>query len=162
MARGLHDSVGRHARTLFEEGVIGDLADEQLLERFVMAHRQAGEMAFEALVERHGPMVLRICRSILRDQHDAEDAFQATFLILARQAASIRSRSSLTSWLHGVARRVACCARSAASRRRQHERRAASPAEYFVTEPRWDGLEEVLQEEIDRLPECYRAPYRAL
>ena len=158
MARGLHDDVGRHARTLFEEGVIGDLADEQLLERFVMAHRQAGEIAFEALVERHGPMVLRICRSILRDQHDAEDAFQATFLILARQAASIRSRTSLTSWLHGVARRVACCARSAASRRRQHERKAASSAEHFVTEPQWDALEEVLQEEIDRLPECYRAP----
>ena len=109
MAKGLHDGAGRHARTLFEEGVIGDLADEQLLERFVMAHRQAGEMAFEALVERHGPMVLCICRSILRDQHDAEDAFQATFLVLARQAAPIRKQTSLASWLGRVACRVASC-----------------------------------------------------
>ena len=158
MAKGLYGGVWRHAHTLFNEGVIGDVADEQLLERFVTAQSEAGEMAFEALVERHGPMVLRICRTILRDKHDAEDAFQATFLVLARQAASIRNRTSVASWLHGVARRVASCARSAAARRRQHERKAASLAEHFVAEPRWDDLAEVLHEEIDRLPERYRAP----
>ena len=115
-------------------------------------------MAFEALVERHGPMVLRICRTILRDRHDAEDAFQATFLVLARQAASIRSRASVASWLHGVARRVASSARSAASRRREHERKAADLAEPFVAEPRWDDLAQVVHEEIDQLPERFRAP----
>ena len=106
MARGLHGGVWRHTCTLFRQGVTGDVCDEQLLERFVTAHPETSEMAFESLVERHGPMVLRICRTILRDQHDAEDAFQATFLVLAR-AASIRRRTSLASWLHGVARRVA-------------------------------------------------------
>jgi RNA polymerase sigma factor (sigma-70 family) len=138
--------------------VIGDVADDQLLERFVTARGEAGEMAFEALVERHGPMVLRICHTILRDRHDTEDAFQATFLVLARQAASIRSRSSLGSWLHGVARRVASSARSAASRRREHERKAADRADSFLAEPQWDDLAQVLHEEIDRLPERFRAP----
>jgi RNA polymerase sigma factor (sigma-70 family) len=138
--------------------VIGDVADEQLLERFVAAHREVGEMAFEVLVDRHGPMVLRICRAILRDQHDAEDACQATFLVLARRAGSIRSGTSLASWLHGVARRVASRARSAASRRRQHERDAAELTEPCVADPQWDDLAQVLYEEIDRLPEHYRAP----
>jgi RNA polymerase sigma factor (sigma-70 family) len=158
VAKGLHGGVWRHAHTLFNDGVIGDVADEQLLERFVTAHREAGEMAFEVLVERHGPMVLRICRTILRDEHDAEDAFQATFFVLARQAASIRSRASLASWLYGVARRVASSARSAASRRREHEQKAADLAARSVVEPSWDDLAQVLHEEIDRLPECYRAP----
>jgi RNA polymerase sigma factor (sigma-70 family) len=158
VANGRHGDVWRHAQTLFNIGVIGDIADEQLLERFVTARGEAGEMAFEALVERHGPMVLRICHTILRDRHDAEDAFQATFLVLARQAASIRSRSSVASWLHGVARRVASSARSAASRRREHERKAADRADSFLAEPRWDDLAQVLHEEIDRLPERFRAP----
>ena len=83
MANGRPGGVWRRAHMLFTEGVIGDVADEQLLERFATAPREAGEGAFEALVERHGPMVLRICRTILRDEHDAEDAFQATFLVLA-------------------------------------------------------------------------------
>ncbi len=98
-------------------------------------------------------MVLRICRTILRGQHDAEDAFQATFLVLARQAASIRRPGSVASWLHGVARRVASSARRAASRRRKHERKAALLATEFVAEPRWDDLARVLHQEIDQLPE---------
>jgi RNA polymerase sigma factor (sigma-70 family) len=158
VAKGRHGDVWRYSHVLFNEGVIGDVADDQLLERFVTAHREAGELAFEALVARHGPMVLRICRTILRDEHDAEDAFQATFLVLARQAASIRSRASLASWLHGVARRVASSARSAASRRREHEQKAADLAEQYMAEPRWDDLAQVLHEEIDQLPERYRAP----
>ena len=158
VANRLHGNVWRAAQTLFNEGVVGDVTDEQLLERFVTAHREVGELAFEALVDRHGPMVLRICRAVLPDEHDAEDAFQATFLVLARQAASIRSRSSVASWLHGVARRVACCARSAASRRLEHERNAAVLAQQFVDEPRSDDLAQVLHEEIDQLPERFRAP----
>ncbi len=158
VAKGRSGDVWRHAHTLFAEGVIGDVADEQLLERFVTAPREAGEVAFEALVERHGPMVLRICRTILRDEHDAEDAFQATFLVLARQAASIRSRASVASWLHGVTRRVASSARSAASRRREHEQKAADLVEPFVVEPPWDDLAQVVHEEIDQLPERFRAP----
>jgi RNA polymerase sigma factor (sigma-70 family) len=158
VANGRPGGVWRRAHMLFTEGVIGDVADEQLLERFATAPREAGEVAFEALVERHGPMVLRICRTILRDEHDAEDAFQATFLVLARQAASIRSRASVASWLHGVARRVASSARSAASRRREHEQKAADLVEPFVVGPRWDDLAQVVHEEIDRLPERFRAP----
>jgi RNA polymerase sigma factor (sigma-70 family) len=158
VARGLHGFAWQNAHTLFHEGVIGDVADEQLLERFVTAHGEGGERAFEALVERHGPMVLRVCRTILRDNHDAEDAFQATFMALARQAASIRTRASVASWLHGVARRVASYARSAASRRRECEWKAADLAGRFVAEPRWDDLAQVVHEEIDQLPEQYRAP----
>ena len=86
---------------------------------------RAAELAFRALVERHGPMVLRVCRAVLRDAHDADDAFQATFLVLVRRAGSLWVRDSLGPWLHQVAYRTASCARSAAARRRQHELRAA-------------------------------------
>ena len=79
----------------------------QLLERFVAGRDESAEAGFAALVERHGPMVLRVCRQILGDAHDAEDAFQATFLVLARRAGSVRERDSVASWLHGIARRVA-------------------------------------------------------
>ena len=88
-------------------GVVGDLPDGQLLERFTTGHREAAELAFDALVERHGPMVLRVCRRLLDDPNDADDAFQATFLVLLRRARSIRERGSLAAWLHGVALRVA-------------------------------------------------------
>src|SRR3954463_10550744 len=108
-------------RTLFNVGAIRELTDGQLLERFATERGEAAGVAFAALVERHGPMVLRVCRGVLRDEHDAEDAFQATFLILARKAGSIRNRGSLAPWLHGVAHNVAATARSAASRRRRHE-----------------------------------------
>ncbi len=99
--------------TLYQVGAIGTLTDGQLLEWFV-AGRGAGEAAeagFTALVDRHGPMVLRVCRQVLGDTHDAEDAFQATFLILVRKAGSVRKRDSVASWLHGIARRVARRAR---------------------------------------------------
>ncbi len=82
----------------------GNASDVVLLERFI---HQREEAAFAALVARHGPMVLRLCRRILRDAHEAEDAFQATFLILARKASSLKQPTALCSWLYGVARRVA-------------------------------------------------------
>jgi RNA polymerase sigma factor (sigma-70 family) len=158
MANPLHNYVWRDAQVLFREGVMGDLADEELIERFVDGRHDAegAEMAFEALVRRHGAMVFRICRTVLRDRHDAEDAFQATFLVLARQAASIRNRGSVASWLHGVARRVACYARLAAERRRRHERHAACLAHRFVTERSRDDVAEVLQAELELLPGKYR------
>ena len=81
-------------RTLLNVGAAGGLADDQLLDRFLSRRDEAAELAFAVLVERHGPMVLRVCRGILRNTHDAQDAFQSTFLVLARRAGSIRSRSS--------------------------------------------------------------------
>ena len=148
----------RHLETLFHAGTIVGLGDAQLLDRFASRRDEAAEIAFAALVERHGPMVLRVCREVLRDPHEAQDAFQATFLILARKSASIRRRDSLGPWLHGVALRVSACARSAAARRRTHERRRAE-----ITTPLLgptDGGEEgaMLHEEIGRLPEKYRTP----
>ena len=158
MAKRLHGQTWRHALILFRDGALGDVSDEQLIEQFVNGQREAGEGAFEVLLERHGPMVFRTCRTILRDRHDAEDAFQATFLVLARQARSIRNPASLASWLHGVARRVASHARSAECRRRRHEQqRVADQADPCVIEPRLDDLAEVVHSEIDSLPERYRA-----
>ena len=96
-----------HLETLFRDGAIGGLSDARLLERFLAARDEAGEAAFRALVERHGPMVLRVCRGVLHNPDDAEEAFQVTFLALARKAGSIRKHASIASWLHGTAHRVA-------------------------------------------------------
>ena len=146
----------RHLRTLFSLGSVAALSDGQLLERFSSRGGEAAEMAFAALVDRHGPMVLRVCRVVLADQHDAHDAFQATFLILVRRAGSIRRRDSLASWLHGVAYRTACCTRSATARRRRHERQAAEMAAQTGCGEWPDDLAPALQAEIHRLPERYR------
>src|SRR5436190_14182943 len=94
------------------------LPDRELVESYL---ERRDEAAFAALVERHGPMVLGVCRSVLRHRHDAEDAFQATFLLLARKAQAIRRPDGLASWLHGVAHRVALKARAAATRRQALE-----------------------------------------
>ncbi len=130
--------------------------DGKLLEEFA-AH--GDETAFAALLRRHGSMVLGVCRSILHDRHDAEDAFQATFLVLVRRAGAIGKRDSVGSWLHGVAYRLAMRARSAAARRRSRERAVRPPpAEDPLAEVVWRDLRPVLHEEIDRLPAKYRAP----
>lgn len=97
--------------TLFQLGTTGDRSDSDLLDCFVSRDGETQSAAFEVLIDRHGPMVLDVCRNFLRDYHDAEDAFQATFLILARQARMIRRRGSVGSWLFGVATRVASRAR---------------------------------------------------
>ncbi len=112
--------VLRELRTLFNLGAIGELTDGQLLERFATQGGEAAELAFAAIVERHGPMVLRVCRSALRDRHQADDAFQATFLVLVRKARSLWVKDSLGPWLHRVAQRVATRARNSESRRRDH------------------------------------------
>ncbi len=112
----------RHLQALHQEGAVGARSDAELLERFAS---RRGEEAFVALVERHGPMVRSVCGAVLRDPHDAEDAAQAAFLVLARRAHTIRHRDSVASWLFGVARRVAARAKVEAARRRRHERRFA-------------------------------------
>jgi RNA polymerase sigma factor (sigma-70 family) len=147
--------------TLFNEGVTGAVTDGQLLERFTTRRGDGSEHAFAVLVERHGPVVMRLCRSVLRDEHEAQDAFQATFLVLAQRANSLWVRDSLGPWLHSVAYRVARCTRAAAIRRRRHERRHAELAAGRPTVYQDDGqadLEAVIHGEIDRLPEHYRAP----
>src|SRR4051794_537577 len=146
-----------YVQTLFEAGSLGGLTDGQLLKRFTDRRDGVSESAFALLVERHGPMVLRVCRSILADSHAAEDAFQATFLILAQKANSLRVRESLGPWLYQVAFRVASCARSATSRRRKHETRSA---ELKVISTREDSQEEVgaiVHAEVNALPEHYRS-----
>src|SRR6516165_4976373 len=117
MAVNPSDRVQRQVNRLFNYGTLGAMPDAQLLDRFVSCRDDAAEAAFEELVIRHGPMVLRVCRSALRDAHDAEDAFQAVFLVLANRARSIRASGSVASWLFGVAQRVASRARRGAARR---------------------------------------------
>jgi RNA polymerase sigma factor (sigma-70 family) len=131
-------------------------ADRHLLERFLASRDEA---AFAALVRRHGAMVLGVGRRLLHDGHAAEDVFQATFLILARQAASIRRQEALGSWLYGVAYRVALRARDAAASRRRRERHASAlPPADPAAEVTWRELGAVLDEELRGLPERYRAP----
>lgn len=158
MVPARNGSVLREIRRLFTTGTTLGLTDGQLLERFTSGDQEAAEMAFTAIVERHGPMVFRVCRSVLRERHDAEDAFQATFLILVRKAGSIRKQSSVASWLHGVALRVAHCQRGAAARHRKHEQRAAETEVATADDEDRRELASVLHEELDRLPEKYRAP----
>jgi RNA polymerase sigma factor (sigma-70 family) len=135
------------------------LSDGQLLERFTTRDGDAAEYAFAALVERHGPMVLRVCRNLVSDQHEAQDAFQATFLVLLQQARRLWVRDSLAPWLHRVARRVASRIQASRRQRRAHERRAAEsrPARH-AGELDWRELVTVLHEEIDLLPARLRTP----
>src|SRR5262249_44075451 len=139
---------------LLQDG--GGMTDGQLLECF-LARRE--EAAFEALVRRHGPMVLGVCRRVLRNAHDAEDAFQATFLVLVRKAASLLPREAVGNWLYGVAYHTALKARAAALRRRAKEAqvRAMSPRE---ARPEDAGQEwrPLLDHELSRLPDKYREP----
>ena len=103
-------TVPRYLSDLFRNGTPAALTDSELLDRFTASrdgHDETAELAFAALLARHGPMVLRVCRAVLGDRHEVEDAFQATFLVLAVRARAIRRRGSVASWLHGVALRVA-------------------------------------------------------
>jgi RNA polymerase sigma factor (sigma-70 family) len=147
-----------HVRTLFSVGTIGGLTDGELLERFAARQGAVSETAFAALIERHGPMVLRVCRGVLSDPEDARDAFQATFLVLVRRAGSIRSRESVASWLHGVAYRTASCARSATARRKRHERRAGEMSAIAALEDHTDDRWSILHEELHRLSPRFRDP----
>ena len=119
MAGSPSDRVLRQVHRLLNVGAVGTMSDAELLDRFIGRRDEIAEAAFEELVIRHGPMVLRICRSLLHDAHDSEDAFQAIFLVLANRAGSIRRNSSVAGWLFGVAHRVSTRARRSAARR-QH------------------------------------------
>jgi RNA polymerase sigma-70 factor (ECF subfamily) len=135
---------------------IDALTDGELLKWFVERHEEA---AFAALVRRHGPMVLSVCLRVLRHSHDADDAFQATFLVLAKKAQRLRRPELLANWLYGVAYRTALHAQQRAARRREREREAAkmiAPS----SDPESDSRELrcILEEELHRLPEKYRVP----
>ena len=131
-------------------------ADAALLARFATTRDEA---AFAALVARHGPMVLAACRRVLGSPHDAEDACQAAFLVLARRAAALRINGSVAAWLHGVARRTALAARRSASRRRVHEALAIPPGPVPGADGDVAELRAVLDQEIARLPAKYRAVF---
>ena len=156
MTSGRYGLALRQVGRLLGGGTVGALGAGQLLERFAVDRDEA---AFEALVGRHGPMVLGTCRRMLADPHDVDDAFQATFLVLARKAGSIRDADRLGPWLHGVARRVATRSRALSARRRSRERPGVE--EQAIEPP--DALEvsehrAAIDEELSRLPEKYRAP----
>jgi RNA polymerase sigma factor (sigma-70 family) len=147
----------RQLRRLADEQAGQDLSDAALLQRF-RAGRE--ETAFALLVQRHGPMVLGVCRRVLGDRHEAEDAFQATFLVLLRRAGAIHRREALGGWLHRVAYRVAARARDGLARRRAAAVRAAPPA--AAPDPAdlmaWGELRRAVEEELHRLPAKYRVP----
>jgi RNA polymerase sigma factor (sigma-70 family) len=135
----------------------GDQPDGQLLESFIS---QKDEAAFEALVRRHGPMVLGVCRRVLRNHHDAEDAFQATFLVLVRKAGSILPREKVAHWLHGVACRTALKARTTIVRQRVREKQVTELPEPETAGPESHGgdWQPLLDQELSRLPDKYRVP----
>ena len=150
-------SANAQIRSLFGGGSLAGLGEHQLLDRFVA---ERDEAAFEALMNCHGPMVLGVCRRVLDDPSDVEDAFQATFLVLVRKAASIRDRDRLANWLYGVAHRVSVRARAVGFRRRCRERPGAEAASIAAGASSDDRAElrAVLDDEIARLPDRFRLP----
>jgi RNA polymerase sigma factor (sigma-70 family) len=157
MASGRLSPVIRFLRGIPDPHGGGDATDVQLLQRFAAGRDEA---AFAALVRRHGPMVLAVCRRVLRHEQDAEDAFQATFLVLAVKAHSVARPASLGSWLHGVAHRTALKARARAARRQAAERQARPGVEAVADpDPDWSDLRPILDEEVGRLPGRHRAAF---
>src|SRR5260370_6721007 len=156
MVCGPLEDVLRHIRRLALTGDTPGPDDAQLLERFIALHDEA---AFETLVRRHGPMVLGVCRRLLDDRQDAEDAFQVTFLVLIRKAKSLRKRELVANWLYGVAYRTAMKARTVSARRQAREKQML---EEPVTKPDeaavWRDLRPLADEELQRLPAKYRVP----
>src|SRR5262245_21032372 len=131
------------------------LSDGELLECYLARRDPA---AFEALVRRHGPMVLGVCRRVLRHGADAEDAFQARFLVLVRKAASVYPRGRVGNWLYGVAYHTALKARAMDRKRRIKEKQAAQAPPPGAPEDDWQQLHELLDQELSRLPDRYRVP----
>jgi RNA polymerase sigma factor (sigma-70 family) len=156
MATSGTEAILHHLRQMVVRADRIALTDGQLLEAFVSGRDTA---AFESLVRRHGPMVLGVCRRILRDWHDAEDAFQASFLVLARKAASVSPRERVGNWLYGVAQMTAVRLRAANAKQRLRERQVADmPEPEAVPNELQDDLHQRLDEEVARLPEKFRVP----
>jgi RNA polymerase sigma factor (sigma-70 family) len=169
MAAGSAKPFGEHLQTLWGVGTCAGLSDRELLARFLAVRDEAGELAFEVLVKRHGPMVERVCHQVLDDPGDVHDAWQGVFLVLARRASSIRSCGSIAGWLHGVAIRVAKRTRVTAIRHRVRARRTNESAERHALHTQrardesscrieQEELAAVVHHEISRLPEKYRTP----
>jgi RNA polymerase sigma factor (sigma-70 family) len=152
MAAGQLSKVIEHLRRVLVNPDTMGLADGELLHRYV---GEKDEAAFEALVRRHGPMVMGVCQRVLRHAHDAEDAFQATFLVLVRKASALRCPGSIGNWLYGVAYRTALEARKVAAKRRAKEAKVLRPSE--TPEDVWADLRPLLDQELQRLPEKYRS-----
>jgi RNA polymerase sigma factor (sigma-70 family) len=148
----------RAIETLVNVGNLGAMTDGQLLDHFRRSRDPSGQDAFRVLVDRHGAMVLALCQSLVSDCHEAEDAFQATFLVLVHKADSIRNRETIGPWLYGVAGRVARRARARSLRRRRRElvlENAPAPGRTQSSSP---TAEQIILDEIARLPDVYRAP----
>src|SRR5262245_46809552 len=153
MARAAASPILKLIRGVVEDPRVRELPDRDLLKHF---HSRHDEAAFHTLLRRHGPMVLDVCRGVLGDRPDAEDAFQATFLVLAQKAGSIRKGASLGSWLHGVAHRTALRARAQSAVRQKHEARAPPRQAAEADDLSWREVRHVLHEELGGLPERYR------
>jgi RNA polymerase sigma factor (sigma-70 family) len=152
MAARQLNRVLQHLSTILDRQETAGMADTDLVKRYV---QERDEAAFEAILRRHGPMVLGVCWRVLRNRQDAEDAFQATFLVLVRKASQLRSPGLVGNWLYGVAYRTALHARNAAARRRVEE--AAVVARTEIPEDPCAELRAVLDRAVARLPEKYRA-----
>src|SRR6516165_3480564 len=155
MATNAANRVIRHLRraALAPDGA--GLTDGELLELYATRREAA---AFEALVRRHGPMVLRVCRRVLRNEADAEDAFQATFLVLVRKAASIRCPNTVSNWLYGVAYNTALKAKAMNHKRRAKERESATVPKAEARGEVWREVQALLDAELSGLPDKYRIP----
>ena len=161
-SRNSASTVSNQMRTLFDVGALGATPDRGLLDHFSRGG-ESSEAAFATLVERHGTMVLRVCRQLLADSHLAEDAFQVTFLLLARRACSIHNPDALAAWLHRVARRVALRTLGGIRLRNTRERPQTGEIAVAAAAANADFLERaetcaIVHEEIDRLAEAQRLP----
>jgi RNA polymerase sigma factor (sigma-70 family) len=155
MAHAQLNGVVRHLRSLRNTEALAEASDTQLLQHFTATRE---ESAFTLLLRRHGPMVLSVARRVLGNAQDAEDVFQAAFLLLARKAGSIRKRESVASWLYGVTRRLALKARTQGMRRQMRERRAADLRDQQTSiDSAWQDVPTILDTALGELPECYRA-----
>ncbi|HZY87281.1 MAG TPA: sigma-70 family RNA polymerase sigma factor, partial [Gemmataceae bacterium] len=149
------EGVVRHVRAFGRTEALSEAPDAQLLQRFAAAREEG---AFTALLRRHGPMVLGVSRRVLGNAQDAEDVYQAAFLLLARKAGSIRKREAVASWLYGVARRLALRAKAQGAKRQARERRAADMRNTQAgADAGWQDVQAALEEALGQLPEGYRA-----
>ena len=171
MTRTATATIIRQIESLYDGGSIAGLSDGQLLERFNARRDSAGEAAFSALVARHGPMVLHVCRQILGDRHLADDAFQAVFLVLAQKTHALRQPNLVGTWLYGVAIRTARKARTRLARLRRYEESESMNRPALDSEVLVDGAipapedsaiareqAEAVHDEINRLPRSFKLP----